>query len=47
MFMVGPRLPFPGFSRELPLFLGVAPSQIIPSGWRYLFASYILWKQVL
>jgi hypothetical protein len=29
------------------LFLMVAPSQIMPNAWRYLFASYILWRLVL
>jgi hypothetical protein len=47
MFMAGLRLPFPTITRELMLFLNVAPSQIVPNGWRYLFASYSLWPTVL
>lgn len=46
-FMAGHRLPFPEIARELILFLMIAPSQIVPNTWRYLFASYILWKTVL
>jgi hypothetical protein len=29
------------------VFLGVAPGQIAPNGWRYVVASSILWRQVL
>jgi hypothetical protein len=47
MFLAGLCLPFPAIARELLLFLGVAPSKILPNGWRYLFAFYILWKTVL
>jgi hypothetical protein len=47
MFMVGLRLPFPEIAQDFMLFLMVAPSQIISNAWRYLFASYILWKTVL
>jgi hypothetical protein len=47
MFMAGLRLPFPDIARELLLYLGVAPSQIFPNSWRYLFASFILWKTVI
>jgi hypothetical protein len=47
MFMAGLRLPFPEIAWDFVLFLMVAPSQIIPDAWRYLFASYILWKTVL
>jgi hypothetical protein len=42
MFMAGLRLPFPEIARDFVLFLMVAPSQIMPNVWRYLFASYIL-----
>jgi hypothetical protein len=45
--MAGLRLPFPDIARELLLYLRVAPSQIFPNSWRYLFASFILWRTVL
>jgi hypothetical protein len=47
MFLVGLRLPFPEIARDFVFFLMVAPSQIMPNTWRYLFASYILWRLVL
>jgi hypothetical protein len=47
MFMAGLRLPFPDIARELLLYLRVAPSQIFPNSWRYLFASFILWRTVI
>jgi hypothetical protein len=47
MFMAGVWLPFPKIVREVYTFLGVAPSQIAPNGWRYVIASSILWRQVL
>jgi hypothetical protein len=47
MFMAGLRLPFPDIARELLLHLRVAPSQIFPNSWRYLFASFILWRSVV
>jgi hypothetical protein len=47
MFMVGLRLPFPEIARDFVLFLMVTLSQILPNAWRYLFASYILWRLVL
>lgn len=37
----------PAIARELQLFLNVAPSQIVLNGWKYLFASHILWPTVL
>lgn len=42
--MAGFRFPFPSIVRELMVQLGVAPSQIKPNGWRYLFASFIIWR---
>jgi hypothetical protein len=42
MLMAGVRLPFPKIVREICAFLGVAPSQITPNGWRYVIASAIL-----
>jgi hypothetical protein len=42
MFLAGLRLPFPEIARDFVLFLMVAPSQIMPNAWRYMFASYIL-----
>jgi hypothetical protein len=47
MLMAGVRLPFPRIVREVCTFLGVAPGQIAPNGWRYEVASSILWRQVL
>jgi len=47
MFLAGLRLPFPEIARDFVLFLMVAPSQIMPNAWKYLFASYILWRLVL
>jgi hypothetical protein len=47
MFLAGLRLPFSEIARDFVLFLMVAPSQIMPNAWRYLFASYILWRLVL
>lgn len=47
MFMAGLRLPFPEIAQELVLFLMTTSIQIMPNAWRYLFASYILWKTVL
>jgi hypothetical protein len=47
MFLARLRLPFPEIARDFVLFLVVAPSQIMPNAWRYLFASYILWRLVL
>lgn len=45
--MAGMRLPFLETARELLVFLRVAPSQIVPNTWRYLFASFISWKNML
>jgi hypothetical protein len=42
MLMAGFRFPFSGIARELLVRLEVAPSQVKPNGWRYLFASFIL-----
>lgn len=47
MFLAGLRLPFPEIARDFVLFLMISPSQIMPNAWRYLFASYILWRLVL
>jgi hypothetical protein len=47
MLIAGLRLPFPDIARELVLYLRVSPSQIAPNSWRYLFASFILWRTVL
>jgi hypothetical protein len=47
MFLAGLRLPFPEIARDFVLFLMVTPSHIMPNAWRYLFASYILWRLVL
>jgi len=47
MLTAGLRLPFPDIAREMVLYLGVSPSQIAPNAWRYLFASFILWRTVL
>jgi len=47
MFLAGLRLPFLEIAQDFVLFLMVAPSQIMPNAWRYLFTSYILWRLVL
>lgn len=47
MFMAGLCLPFSLIAQELVNFLGIAPSQIWPNGWRHFFASYFLWPTVL
>jgi len=47
MLMAGFRFPFTGIARELLVQLGVAPSQVKPNGWRYLFASFVLWRTKL
>jgi hypothetical protein len=47
MFLAELRLPFLKIARDFVLFLMVAPSQIMPNAWRYLFASYVLWRLVL
>lgn len=47
MLMAGFRFPFAGIARELLVQLGVAPSQVKPNGWRYLFASFVLWRTKL
>jgi hypothetical protein len=44
MLMAGFRFPFTGIAKKLLVPLGVAPSQVKPNGWRYLFASFVLWK---
>jgi hypothetical protein len=47
MFLAGLRLPFPEIAQDFVLFLMVAPSQIMPNAWRYLFSSNILWRLIL
>jgi hypothetical protein len=47
MLMAGFRFPFRAIAREPVVHLGVAPSQIKPNGWRYLFASFIVWRTEL
>jgi hypothetical protein len=47
MFMARLQLPFLEIARDFVLFLMVTPSQILTNSWRYLFASYILWRLVL
>jgi hypothetical protein len=47
MFLARLRLPFPEIAPDFVLFLMVASSQIMPNAWRYLFASYVLWRLVL
>jgi len=42
MLMAEFRFPFTGIARELLVQLRVAPSQVKPNGWRYLFASFVL-----
>jgi hypothetical protein len=43
MLMVRFRFPFTRIARELLVQLRVAPSQVKLNGWRYLFASLVLW----
>jgi hypothetical protein len=45
--MASLRLPFLDIARELSISLGVASSQIIPNAWRYLFVTFISWKNML
>jgi hypothetical protein len=47
MFMAGLWLPFPEIARDFILFLMATSGQIMPNAWRYLFASFILWRLVL
>lgn len=47
MLMGGLWFPFPAIARELVIFLGVAPTQIVLNAWRYLFASFIRWWTVI
>jgi hypothetical protein len=47
MLLAGLQFPFSDIARELVLYLGVSSSQIAPNAWRYLFASFILWRTVL
>jgi hypothetical protein len=47
MLLAGLRFPFLDIARELVLFLGVSLSQLTPNAWRYLLASFILWRTVL
>jgi hypothetical protein len=47
MLMAGFRFPLPEIARELLVRLGVAPSQVKPNGWRYFFASFVLWRTKL
>jgi hypothetical protein len=47
MLMAGLRFSFPAIAWELVVFLGVAPTQIVPNMWRYLFGAFILWQMVL
>jgi hypothetical protein len=41
------RFPFLAIARELVVQLGVTPFQIKLNGWRYLFASFIIWRTKL
>jgi hypothetical protein len=44
MLMVEFWFPFSGIAEELLVQLGMAPCQVKPNGWRYMFASFILWR---
>jgi hypothetical protein len=46
MLKAGLRFPFPKIARELLCYLGVAPFQIAPNGWRFLIACYLLWPEL-
>lgn len=47
MFIAGVRLPFLPVIQDLLAYLGLAPSQVKPNGWRYLISSCVLWPLVL
>lgn len=47
MLMASFRFPFLGIARKLLVQLGVAPSPVKLNEWRYLFASFILWRMKL
>lgn len=47
MLMAEFRFPFPRIAQEFLVRLGVAPSQIKPNEWRYLFPSFALWRTKL
>ena len=46
MFLAGVQLPFALIIRELLSFLGIAPGQLMPNGWRYFLATFLLWPAV-
>jgi hypothetical protein len=47
MLLARLRFLFPEIAQELVLYLGVSSSLITPNAWRYLLASFILWRTVL
>jgi len=46
MLIAGLRFPFHDIVRDLLYYLQVALFQIIPNGWRYFLATYLLWPTV-
>jgi hypothetical protein len=45
-FLAGVWLPFAPTIRELLSFLGITLGQLMPNGWRYFLATFLLWPVV-
>ena len=44
--MVGLCLPLHALARDLLIYLGIAPGQLAPNGWRFLMGAIHLWPQM-
>ena len=44
-FIAGLRIPLHPLARDLLIFLGIAPGQLAPNGWRFLIGAIYLWPQ--
>jgi len=44
-FLAGLRLPLHPVARDLLIFLGIAPGQLAPNGWRFLMGAIYFWPQ--